>query len=304
MNRRSYLVAGLFSGLCALSSTSGAQQLPKPTQAADAASAGKTDLTSDKAAVAERNAGADSKDATELSLSFGGMTASGNSRLVALTTVERFRFRRDENQFKAALAGNYGRTALPGTDFRTSVQNIQGLARFDRFLGDFTLFMQGQARNDKFQGLDLRLVLDPGVGYYFINQKSQQLWTEIGYDFLYDIRREDSRQELDADKKPVVDAAGHPKLLPSTRSLHSGRLYLGYEHALVSGTKLVAGVEYLQGLSDTGVYRLNSDIAVNAKLWEKLSISVSFGERYENEPLPGKEKLDTLSAASLVYTLL
>lgn len=276
------------------------QDLPAGTQAAKPVTTGKTDVTDDKFQAATRDeAEAKSKDANELSLSLGGVQSGGNSRLLAVTGSGKYRLRRDEHQFRTALAGNYAESAAPDDDhFQTTVQNLQGLARYDLFLGDVTLFTSLQGRNDRFQGLDLRLQLDPGVGYYFINEKTQLFWTELGYDLLHDLRRDDARVQLDGDKNPI---AGAP-LLAKSRTIHSGRLFLGYEHAYNASSKLSAGVEFLQGLSDTDVRRLNGDVSLTTKLAGNLAISFSLSERYENRPLPGKKNLDTTTAASLVYT--
>lgn len=278
--------------------------LPAGTQKADAATKGSTDVTKDQYQGMARPSEEESKDATELSVSVGALQSSGNSRLLAATAAEKFRLRRDDNQFRQALAGNYGRTAVPDGPWETNVQNVQGMARYDHFIGDVAPFLAVQERNDKFQGLVLRSQVDPGVGYYFLNRKSLLLWTELGYDFLYDIRRDDSLTVLDANGAPVLDASGKPVELDKTKTVHSGRLFVGYEHSLSSGAKLTAGVEYLQGLSDTAIYRLNSDVGVTANLWQSLGIAFTFGERYESKPLPGKKTLDTTTAVSLVYTLM
>jgi putative salt-induced outer membrane protein YdiY len=274
------------------------QDLPAGTQAAAPVTTGKTEVTADKFQGAVR-VDPDEKDANELSLALGGVQSGGNSRLLAVTGATKYRLRREENQFRAALAGNYAESAAPGDDhFQTTVQNVQGLARYDLFLGDVTLFSALQGRTDRFQGLDLRMQLDPGVGYYFVNQKAELFWTEVGYDLLYDIRRDEARVQLDGDKNPIVGAP----LLDKTRILHSARLFLGYENAFNAASKVSAGVEFLQGLSDTDVRRLNGDVALTTKLVGNLAISFSFSERYENRPLPGKRNLDTTTAASLVYT--
>ena len=275
-----------------------AQDVPQAQDPAKATS-GKTDLTSDKATTLDR--GDDAKDATELSLSAGGLQSGGNANLIALTAAEKFRLRRVDNQFKQAFAANYARSAAPpSTDLQTTVANIQGLLRYDRFLGDFTLFFGAQARSDKFQGLILRTNLDPGVGYYFVNEKTTAFWTELGYDFQYDLRREDAIFNPDGSRQ--LDGSGKP--LDKTRVLHSGRAFLGYENAFNETTKLSAGVEFLQGISDTKVYRVNSDVALTTKLVKTLSIQFAFSERFDSEPLPGKQKTDTLTSASLVYTFL
>jgi putative salt-induced outer membrane protein YdiY len=290
--------AALIAAATTARPASAQQDIHAGTQAATPVTTGKTDVTSDKFQGASR-ADADEKDANELSLALGGVQSGGNSRLFAVTGAGKYRLRREEHQFRAALAGNYAESALPDDDrFQTTVQNIQGLARYDLFLGDVTLFTALQGRNDKFQGLDLRLQLDPGVGYYFVNQKTQLFWTEVGYDLLHDVRNDAARVQLDSDKNPIVGAP----LLDKTRTLHSGRFFLGYEHAFNEASKIAAGVEFLQGLSDTAIRRLNGDVALTTKLVGSLAIAFSLSERYENHPLPGKKNLDTTTAASLVYT--
>ena len=273
------------------------QDLPRSAQDQAKVSTGATDVTSDKAQTADRSA--EAKDATELSIAAGGLQAGGNAELLALTTASKFRLRRDNNQFKSALAGNYARSAPAGSsDSEVTVQNLQGLARYDLFLGNAALFSSVQLRTDRFQGLDVRVQYDPGVAYYFVNEKTQQFWVELGYDLLHDVRREQARLVLDKDKKPTGEIADR------TRTLHSGRVFVGYEHALTPTPKLTAGLEFMQGLSDTEIRRLNGDASLTTKLYQALSFSFSFSARYESKPVPGKETLDTTSAASLVYTFL
>lgn len=280
------------------------QNIPQGTQAQSKATSGSTEITSDKFQVSDK--AAEDKDATELSLSAGGLQSTGNARLLALTTASKFRLRRDNDQFRAAFAGNYAQTTPPEADVaEETVRNVQGLTRYDHFLGDVTLFTSVQGRHDKFQGLAFRLQLDPGVGYAFLNTKTQQLSIELGYDLLHDIRLDDARVERDSDKNEVFNLDGSRHFIVSkTRTVHSGRLALGYEHALSDTSKLTAGLEFLQGLSDTKLYRLNGDVALTTKIFDALAISFSFSERYESQPVPGKEKLDTISAVSLVYTFL
>lgn len=288
-----------------ISQTAAAQQeVPQGTQAQAKATSGSTDVTSDKFQAAAKDEA--SKDTTELSLSAGGLSSTGNARLLALTSSTKLRLRRDNNQFKAALAGNYAKSTDPATDTSSeSVRNIQGLTRYDLFLGDVTLFTSVQGRHDKFQGLAFRLQLDPGVGYSLINKKTQQLSVELGYDLLHDIRLDDARVELDGNKVEIRNPDGSRRFItPKTRTVHSGRVALAYEHALTDTSKLTAGLEFLQGLSDTSIYRLNGDVSLATKLYDSLSISFSFSERYESKPVPGKEKLDTVSSFSLVYTFL
>jgi putative salt-induced outer membrane protein len=295
---RAIAVACAIGAFLASPRQANAQDLPKGTSDANApVSKGTTDVTSDGfQAAAHRDP--DAKDATELSLSGGGLSSSGNSRLVATTANGQTRIRREDNQFSAIVAANYTRTALPGTDLQTTVENYQGKARYDRFfLDNWTAFLGVQGRRDRFQGLALRMQVDPGVGYYFINEAAHLLWVEVGYDLLYDIRRDDSLDVFD-DKGLLIEH------LPKTKTVHSGRLFLGYTNKLNDAVTFQGGVEFLQALTDSHIRRVNGDMSLSSKLAGKFSAATSFQIRYDNDPLPGKEKVDTATSLNLVYTVL
>jgi putative salt-induced outer membrane protein len=301
--RSSRLPFTAISGVCAVMAyaiPSRAQSLPQGTSSQAPASSGSTDVTAQKfESVMPYVDPAKAKDATELSLGAGGLASTGNARLIALTGFGQFRLRREDNQLTAALAGNYSRTAPPGLPIQTTVENIQGKTRYDRFfLVDATGFLGVQARNDRFQGLDLRLQIDPGLGYYFINDPKQLFWAEIGYDYLHDIRRNEDRV--------VKDAMGMPtgEILDKTNSVHSARLFVGYDNQLNEAVTFTLGLEYLQGLNDTDVHRFNGDAKLSSKLGGGFSLATSFSLRYDNKPVTGKEKLDTVTSINLVFKVL
>jgi putative salt-induced outer membrane protein YdiY len=47
-----------------------------------------------------------------------------------------------------------------------------------------------------------------------------------------------------------------------------------------------------------------NDAKLTSKIGAGFSLATSFSRRYDNEPLPGKEKLDTITAINLVYKIL
>ena len=300
--RSRFLALTSFAVVCASFGLAQAQDLPKGTAKDDPATKGTTDVTTDTFEAGKKDDPEKAKDTTELSIAAGGLSASGNSKLAAFTTVGNFRLRREQNQFSAVLAGNYTRAAPPGGgESVTTVENFQGKTRYDRFLsGEFGVFLGLQGRRDRFQGLALRMQIDPGVFYYFIDQQSQQLWTEVGYDYLHDIRRNDSI--VDAAGNPLPDANGDP--LSKTKTVHSGRLFAGYSNKLNEAVTFTLGLEYLQALKDTTFWKFNGDAALTSKLGKRFSLATSFSLRYDHQPLPGKEKTDTITALNLVYTML
>ena len=149
--------------------------------------------------------------------------------------------------------------------------------------------MAPQARRDRFQGLDCRLNLDPGVAYYFVDQKSQQLWSEVGYDLQNDGRRDENVAAAQASGDPV----------DKTDVQHSGRLFAGYNNALNEHVKFTTGLEYLQGLPETERWRLNWDAGLTSAIGGHFSLSTHFSLKYDPAPPPAGQETDPLTASSL-----
>lgn len=280
-----------------------AQDKPEGLLKTEAASSGKTDVekTGFEAVAAKPE---QEQDATELSLSLGGVLASGNSRSFSATTVGDFRLRRRSHQFGMALSGNYGRSAPdPDSSTETTVENIQGRVRYDEFVTDgLAVFLAVSGRRDRFQGLNLRLNVDPGVAIYLVDQKTQQFWTEVGYDLQHDIRDDDAIAAAAAGGNPPID---------KSETRHNARLFLGYKNKLNSTVGLFTGLEYLQGLSpfedDQSKrinWRLNWDGAVTTSVSDRFSFATTMSVKYDNNPLPGVRKTDTVTSLNLVYNLL
>jgi putative salt-induced outer membrane protein len=268
---------------------------PEGLMKQDPASKGNTDVaTTGFEGAAKKEA--ESKDATEAKVSAGGMQTTGNSRALALTGAGQFRLRRNVNQFSAAAAVNYARAAAtPADDMATTVENYQGKVRYDRFILErVALFIATSARRDRFQGLDFRLNIDPGIAYYFVDEKKHQFWTEVGYDFQYDVRNDDV----------IAAAALTGETVEKTDVQHSARLFLGYTNSLNEAVNFNTGLEYLQGIPETEKWRLNWDAGLTSSIGGNFSLALTFSLKYDHDPLPNVETLDTITALSLVYQLL
>lgn len=289
------LCAGLVGGIAMFTSLASAQDAPTGVMKQDAATSGKVDVASEGFATAAAKKD-DANDATEAKIQAGGLSASGNARSLAITSMGTVRARRGANEFSAAAAANYGRSASKPTDpAQTTIENYQGKIRYDRFVSDpLALFTSLSARKDRFQGLDLRMNLDPGLAYYFVQNPKHQLWAEAGYDLQYDIRRDQA----------IADALAAGMRLGKAKARHSARLFAGYRNSLNEAVTFNTGVEYLQGLPDTQFWRFNWDVGLTAALAAKFSLATTFSLRFDNQPLTGIKSTDTLTAINLVYQLL
>ena len=275
--------------------------MPPETVKGTPATKGATDIAKGGFVGSTRPADDDPSHATDLTLALGGLFTAGNSRTIALTSAAKLRLRRDEHQLGSAAAVNFARAGKVGKPTETTVENVQGLLRYDYFLTDHvSLFLQSTARRDRFQGLQLRLNIDPGVAYYFINTKTHRLQVEGGYDLQYDIRRDDSLQP-----KPAADApagAPLPPMLDKQQVLHNARIFIGYENKLRKEVSVVMNGEYIQNFADSEVFRLVGDIGLKSNVADSLALATTFTIRYENTPLPNVEKADSIAAITLVYT--
>ena len=272
-----------------------AQPLPEGTRTTSAASEGKTDVAKSGFEGAARD-DEESKDATTADISAGGLMASGNARQLALTGSGKFRLRRGDNQFSAAAAVNYAEAAADrDSQLEPTVSNLQGKVRYDYFFAEhWAAFLGVSARRDRFQGLDLRLNVDPGLAYYLIDREKHQLWFEGGYDLQYDVRRDEDIEAARADGEDVE----------KTEVRHSARLFTGYENQVNERVSFSTGLEYLQSVQTTETWRINWDASLKSQIAGSFSSAVVVQVKYDNDPLPNIEELDIATSFNLVYTLL
>lgn len=241
---------------------------------------------------------ANDKDVSEAQIAAGGLITEGNSQQLAITGSGKLKIRRGNNQYSAAAAGNFARASAPEAPdqgMQTTVENLQGNLRYDYFFAPhWSAFLSLSGWRDRFQGLDLRLNVDPGIAYYLIEQKKQQLWFEGGYDFEYDIRRDDALA--------AAAAAGTP--LSKTEVTHSARLFAGFDSKVNDRVSFSTGVEYIQSVTEARRWRVDYNGAITSNIVGRFSTAVTFTMRYDHDPLPGVHTTDLMSSFNLVYSLL
>jgi putative salt-induced outer membrane protein len=279
-----------------------AQEKPAGLMQQPAATSGSTEVASSGfEAPGERTE--ESVDATELSLSAGALLSAGNSRSVALTSAGRFRLRRGAKQLSAAAGTNYGQSAADrDAPLEKTVENYQARVRYDYFVTrHVALFLGTSVRRDRFQGLNWRFNVDPGVAYYFVDHEKYRFWTELGYDLQHDVRSQ----------RAINDAAAAGSIVDRTETRHHARAFLGYENSVSRAVTLNTGLEYLQGLApfrddvtDHVNWRLNWDLGVTSAITDSLAIATTLSIKYDHNPLPEVARADAVSALSLVYEML
>ena len=270
-------------------------------------------------------------DVTDVAIAAGGQVATGNSRMLAVSGQVKLALRRGANAFETAVVGNYAdgfvATPAPGK-WQETTENLQGKLRYDRFFTrDFSGFLQATGTHDSFQALTFRLNIDPGLKYLAIDKPNLKLWGELGYDFQFDLNYTDSNGfEQQGPGGNVNDTNGLPFVVAKTDTIHSVRAFAGFQCAFNKETQLSMGLEYLQAVGGApgGLpvlpagyttatadpvpipltpARLNYSLLFTAKVGLGFSAGIGFLLRYNSDPLPGKENVDTTTTLTLIYTL-
>lgn len=221
-----------------------------------------------------------------LALTASSALTYGNARTLAINLGADLVVRLDQHALTAQLAWVYGLASLrdPMTnefgDWVDSTNNLTWRLRYDLFLTrDDALFLVHRGRRDPFAALRPRLGFQLGYARSLFREDKHRLWVEVGYDFTYD--RFGSRP------LPVgTDQAGMP-IESTDRTLHSLRLFLGYENRLNEVLTYVTGFEGLMRFDRPEHWRFEWINQLRSKLADWLQISLDLTGRLDSLP-PGQ----------------
>lgn len=190
----------------------------------------------------------------------------------------------NKNQVTSTAIGAYGRAKSASSGLtETNTKNWKASLRYDRFIrAPLSLFAASHIGEDEPAGFDLRYGGATGVSHVFLESEADAFKYEAGYDFT----REDR-------VAPLFDD-----------NIHSGRLFLQYQHRFSSWAQFKQDVENLINLEDSEDVRINTLTSLTMKLTTKLAFQTGFGVRFDNQPVTGFKKTDTTTQAGLVFSFL
>jgi putative salt-induced outer membrane protein YdiY len=211
------------------------------------------------------------------SVGFAG--ASGNAQTLTFTTG--VTAARVTNTDKTSLYFNTIKaSALANGKNSDTAQAVRGGVGYDHNVSS-RLFvnMFNDWEYDKFQNLDLRIVLGGGFGFHAVKTMRSQLDVLGGFDY--------NRSKFTT---------------PPTQS--SGEVFFGdqYNLKVSAGTALVQSFRIFEDVSDSSAYRANADIGINTKIAKWLTWNVSVSDRYLHNPAPGRKTNDLLYSTGLGIT--
>jgi len=208
----------------------------------------------------------------------------GNAQTSTLTTP--FTFVRASNTTRTSAYFNAisSSAKINGVDSSTA-KAVRGGWAYDRNL---TKKIFANAFNDyeydKFQLLDLRVVIGGGVGYHVWSHDASHLSLVAGIDW--------NRAAFAASRSTAA----------FTRN--SAEAFWGddFNYKLSARTSMVETFRMFNNLSDTGQYRMNGDIGATTQLTKWLNWNVSLSDRYLSNPVPGLKKNDFLYSTGLGFS--
>lgn len=162
----------------------------------------------------------------------------------------------------------------------TTAEAIRGGARYDRNISDGLFgFALADLERDRFQQLDLRLVLGGGLGYH-----AQ--------------RTETTRLDL------FAGGSYNREKFTTGLMRNSAEALVGEElsYRLSDNASLAQRGVIYPNLSEFGEYRFAFDVTGVARLTERLGLQMTVSDRYQSNPLPGIKKNDLLLTAGINMT--
>jgi len=221
-------------------------------------------------------------------IDFGLANASGNAETSTVSTTANLARTTAKDKFSLRFAQIYASNATTGPSVNTAYA-IRGGWAYQRNVSA-KWFLQGfnDYEFDKFQLLDLRVVVGGGLGYTAI--KNQRTLLTFGAGGAW------NREQFGPNE---VNLAA----LAFTRN--SGEVYFNQEftHKLNSILNVFERFAFFPNLSNTGEYRLNFDAGVAATIYKSLALQASFSDRFLSNPPAGRVKNDTLFTTGIRYTI-
>lgn len=247
--------------------------------------------------VADRPAADAPADDTLWTLSLGGTVNTGNTRSVALAAGTNLAIRRGPHLISMGAQWTYGRasvrTAGAFGPWQQNADNLNGRLRYDYFITDNdAVYAVAAARRDHFAGLDSRIQLQAGYARNIFAEDKHRFWGEVGYDVTLD----------NFFPNPLVDPMSM-QVLDNTGVFHSARIFVGYDNHISERWTLLTGLEGLIDVQTIENVRLNWLSELGLSIVDGLAAKLQYTLRYDNLPVVGTGKLDTITILNLTYTL-
>jgi putative salt-induced outer membrane protein YdiY len=210
----------------------------------------------------------------------GGIITSGNTESISISgsNLTLYRIKRFQNTWKAGALYNRINSTTGSATVGTAARYIHGTYRLDYFfLPLTTIYAGGGGYTDEITGIELAGQGFAGVHHYLVRNDTIHFGGSTGYDFVYEDR-----------VAPAVND-----------DIHSAALELLFKYFINEYVQFSQDVEAKENIQNGQDFRLNSNTEIKVALNSHLSFISGFKLRFDNVPVPGFKKLDTITHVSL-----
>ena len=213
------------------------------------------------------------------SAAFGLTLTRGNSETLLTTIGIDSAKKWNQNEVSLGANGAYGKTTDQDTgDESTTAQTLRGFGQYNRLFTDrFYAYGRLEALHDGVADVEYRVTLSPGVGYYFIKNKTADLSAEVGPGYIIERVAEEDNDYF------VLRVAEK------------------FNYKFSDSARLWQSIEILPQVDDFNNYIINGEIGIEAALNKKLSLRSFLQDTYDNQPAPDREKNDLKWVTAIAY---
>jgi len=222
---------------------------------------------------------AEQKSLWEESAGLGLTLTRGNSRTLLFTANGLATRKTKEAELDLGADATYGEAFNKSTgQEERNAESLHGFGQYNWLFTERTFgYIRLDALHDGIADIKYRVVLGPGVGYYFIKSDRTFLRGEVGPSLVYE-------------KRGGV-----------THSYLALRLAERFEHKLSATAHLWESLEFLPQVDKLNNYLLNAELGVEAALTKRLSLRSYIQDNYVNQPASGRLKNDVKLVSALNF---
>ncbi len=214
---------------------------------------------------------------TKLSLGFSYLATSGNSS--SQTAGLDLTYKHTFDPWGIAAAGNFLRAEQSGT--LTAKKLFLGVRGTRSLTKELEVFLDASYLQDRFAGLDPRLLLAGGVTYKLLQGPVHQLAFDAGLTW--------TRDDL---------------VTGGSRSYAGALAAARYAWNISKTSAFTENLSLFPNFDQGSDWRIESQTGLQAAVSTSVAVKLSYGFRYANRPVSGFGKTDTQTAVSLVVNLL
>jgi len=223
------------------------------------------------------------------SLAAGLNLTRGNSETLAANGSVRSEAKTGKNGVILGAEVNYGeaeQTQADGTtETEKTVDNERAYAQYRRLLTDRAFAsLNGEALMDDVAGINYRITVGPGAGYYFLKDDVNTLMAEAGPVYILE-EDEDQAGNTTKDDRWALRAAER------------------YDLKLSATAKFWEMAEYLPTFDDFDNYLVNAEAGVEAAMTTRVGLRLVGQYKYNSRPAEGREKGDSALIAAVTVKL-